>query len=368
MKKKFIGVSLILVIVFSLCACGKKSSDIEYDPFDYVKLGQYEGVEVTLNKSDYEVTDEKIEEEMISLCLPSSDFVPDDTQTVVKEDSIVNVDYTGSVNGKEFQGGSAQNVWIDVKNNCDAESSTSYIEGFSKGLVGAIVGTTAISEVTFPKDYQASDLAGKDAKFEFKINSIAKQLTIEQITDDYLKENTEYTSVEQLREVAKSSLESELQMQKTKDTRKAVIDVVQANATFTGLPEEVVDLKIEEYLDSYKKAYVKSGSLEKNLKEVYGISLEEFKESVKEDVSDNLKTQIVYEAIAKEKNIEVDESGFEEYCKKIALANGFESVENLYKAYGIDKDKESGEKYLKNVYLCNKALDYCVEKAIIKEL
>ncbi|HAP03899.1 MAG TPA: peptidylprolyl isomerase, partial [Lachnospiraceae bacterium] len=97
-------------------------------------------------------------------------FAEDKTQKTVKEDSIVNVDYKGIKDGEAFQNGSASDVTIDVKNNQDASSGTGYIDGFTDGLVGAKVGETVSSKVTFPENYQASDLAGKEVTFEFTVN------------------------------------------------------------------------------------------------------------------------------------------------------------------------------------------------------
>lgn len=94
------------------------------------------------------------------------------------------MDYTGYLDGDAFDGGSATDTMIDVANNCDATQKTNYIDGFSDGLVGAKVGDEVSSDVTFPENYQSSDLAGKKTTFKFKIKGIYKPVTMDTLTDD----------------------------------------------------------------------------------------------------------------------------------------------------------------------------------------
>ena len=149
-----IGLVVALALGLSACSCSKdttttnstsKGSEAssDYNPLDYVTLGQYKGLTVDINKADYEVTEDKIVKKEMELCNGDAEFEPDSSKTIVKKDSIVNVDYVGKLDGVPFEGGTAKNVWIDVGNNCDASSGTKYIDGFTNGVLGGRVGDSA---------------------------------------------------------------------------------------------------------------------------------------------------------------------------------------------------------------------------------
>ena len=122
-------------------------------------------------------------------------------------------------------------------------------------------------------------------------------------------------------------------------------------------------------MNQYKEKYVeKGGTLEDYILKNYKLSIDEFKEQLREEIENNLKNELIYEAIAKEQNITVDEAGFIAYAELQAKNNGYSSVDELYKAYGDDNDKESGKKYLEKIYLCNKAVDFCVNSAVVTEV
>lgn len=375
--RRVIAIALITVLAFIMvgCSCSKnnnssnsESSDSkDYKALDYVTLGRYEGVVIELNKADYEVTDDKVNEKMKEMCGSDNTFEADPSKTVVKSDSIVNVDYVGKLNGTPFSGGTAKDVWIDVKNNSDAEKGTKYIEGFTNGISGARVGTKAEYEVTFPENYSSKDLAGKTVIFEFTINSIAKDKT-DELTDAYVKEHSSYNTVAELKAAATSQLTSELAEQKQKDIKNKVSEAVMANCTVKSLPESMVNKRLDEYMKYYEKRYASGNtSLSSVIQNNYGLSLDEFKQQVKSEIEAELKKQIVFEAIAEDQGMTVDQAGFDEYVNKLMSSNGFESKETMYKYYGDGSDPKTGEENLKTTYLSDKALDYCVSKAVINE-
>lgn len=375
--KKVLGITLAVALCLGLCSCSCSNKDgsnvttsevVDYNPLDYVTLGQYQGLPIQLSAADYAVTDDKINSKMQSMCGANNDYEVDASKTVVKNDSIVNVDYVGQLDGVPFDGGSAQNVWIDVKKNADAKSGTQYIEGFSNGVVGARVGTKADYGVTFPANYPKSDLAGKYVVFTFTINSIAKDPSAN-LTDDYVKQHSSYQTVAELREAAKAEVEKEMASNKQQDIRNKVMEAVATNCTVNSLPKGEVDKKVDSYMNQYKEKYVeKGGTLEDYILKNYKLSIDEFKEQLREEIENNLKNELIYEAIAKEQNITVDEAGFIAYAELQAKNNGYSSVDELYKAYGDNNDKESGKKYLEKIYLCNKAVEFCVNSAVVTEV
>ncbi len=374
-----IGLVVALALGLSACSCSKdttttnstsKGSEAssDYNPLDYVTLGQYKGLTVDINKADYEVTEDKIVKKEMELCNGDAEFEPDSSKTIVKKDSIVNVDYVGKLDGVPFEGGTAKNVWIDVGNNCDASSGSKYIDGFTNGVLGGRVGDSADYDITFPQNYGSANLAGKHVVFTFTINSIAKDVK-QTFTDDYVKSHSTYQSAQELYDAAKKQLEDELAQQKSKDISDNVKKQVLANCTVKSLPGGLVDDKVEEYLNTYKESYKKAGQdFEKSVQNDYKLSMSEFEQQLRQEVEESLKENIVFEAIAKQENITVDQAGFDSYCKNLASSKKLTSVDELYKMYGKDGDKADGEKYLKNIYLCNKALEFCVNSATVNEV
>ena len=374
-----IGLVVALALGLSACSCSKdttttnstsKGSEAssDYNPLDYVTLGQYKGLTVDINKADYEVTEDKIVKKEMELCNGDAEFEPDSSKTIVKKDSIVNVDYVGKLDGVPFEGGTAKNVWIDVGNNCDASSGTKYIDGFTNGVLGGRVGDSADYDITFPQNYSSANLAGKHVVFTFTINSIAKDVK-QTFTDDYVKSHSTYQSAQELYDAAKKQLEDELAQQKSKDISDNVKKQVLANCTVKSLPGGLVDDKVEEYLNTYKESYKKAGQdFEKSVQNDYKLSMSEFEQQLRQEVEEMLKENIVFEAIAKQENITVDQAGFDNYCKNLASSKKLTSVDELYKMYGKNGDKADGEKYLKNIYLCNKALEFCVNSATVNEV
>ena len=373
--KKIVAITLTAALALGMAGCSCSSSgtsgsttssaDVKYSALDYVELGQYEGVTVEIDKARFEVSDSNIDSKMRELCSSGSSFEADPNQDVVTVNSIVNVDYVGKLDGVEFDGGAAQDVWIDVANNCDAESGTSYIDGFSNGVVAARVGTVASYGVTFPENYGSSELAGKYVVFDFTINSIAKDITY---TDAYVQEHSDYNTVDELRAAATAEVESEAAEKKQAAIESAVTAAVMENCTVKSLPEKAVDARVNEYMKYYENRYANGSSLSQMVQTNYGMSLDEFKQEIRSGIESELKTQLIWEAIAEKQNITFDEAGFAAYAQKLATDNGFGSVETMYPYYSDGEDAEAGESYLKKIYVCQKALDYCVSKAVVNEV
>ena len=379
MKKVLcIGLVVALALGLSACSCSKSSTTsnnttktedkADYNPLDYVTLGQYKGVGVDINKADYEVTEDKIMKKELELCGGDIKYEADSSKSIVTKDSIVNVDYVGQLNGVPFEGGTAKGVWIDVANNSDAESGSKYIDGFANGVLGARVGDSADYDITFPENYGNANLAGKHVVFTFTINSIAKDVSAN-FTDAYVKEHSSYTSAAQLYDEAKKQVEEELSASKNEAISAKVQETVLKNCQVKSLPEGLVDTRVQGYIEMYKETYKKAGQdFEQSIKNDYKLSMSEFEQQLRQEIEESLRESIVFEAIAKQENITVDDQGFTEYAGKLMSKNNLGSLDELYEKYGTTaKDVEGGMKYLKNIYLCNKALELCVNSAVVNE-
>ncbi|MFQ6878677.1 MAG: trigger factor [Oscillospiraceae bacterium] len=375
MKRKTAAFALCGLMVFALAGCGgengpdtgaaKTSEDVEYDVNDYVTLGDYQNLEVQIT-GDYTVDQSDVDAMVDNLIASAAPCVEDPSQTVVAADSLVNVDYVGKKDGEAFDGGSASDVTIDVATNSDVSSGSGYIEGFSAGLVGAHVGDTVDCNVTFPENYSAKDLAGQPVVFTFAVNYIGKPVTRDTLTDDYVSEYFQTDTVDEFLDTVEAYVNQTAQYSRQNEINTAVMEAVVDNATVEDVPQELLDLRVQEYTDQFEAAYCSDGtSLEDYLDTNYGMTVEEFTEQITETMRENLITQLVFEAVADKEGIELDEEGFDDYCDSMMEGNGFNSREDLYAAYGPTED--AGKSYLQKIYVCSRACEFCAGSAVVTE-
>ena len=383
MKRKTVSILLVCPAIAAISGCGSKpgnnsgtealtegtetgnpnaSINIEYNVDDYVKLGDYKNVEVTLNEADYQVNDETVKnyvEQMISYYSP---YQTDESKKVVEKGDVVNVNYVGKKDGEAFKDGTADNQLIDTATNSNPAMGTGYIEGFSDGLIGVNVGDTVDWDVTFPEDYGNEELKGQKATFTFTVNSIQKPVKADEIDDKFVKENFGAETVDAFYSDIRSYLDQEAEAKKVSDTRSAVINVLTERCEVTGYPEGMLDARLDEYVEGFRKQYCSDGTelgefLEKN----YNMTQEDFENESREYLETNLKQELIFEAIAKKEKVEFDQEGFNQHVSTIMSNGGFATAEEVYESYG--SDQASGEKYLKRVYVDNKALSLVVDQA-----
>ena len=337
------------------------SMDIEYDVMDYVTLGDYSNIEITLKEDDYKVTEEDKENyanQMISYYLPYED---DESKTVVEAGDVVKVDYVGKKDGVAFDGGSAEDQLIDTANNSNPTTGSGYIDGFAEGLIGGKVGETIEHPVTFPQDYQNEELAGADAVFEFTIKAIEKAVTKEDLTDEIVQETFQIESVEEFDQQMSEFLESQAEVNKETDMRTAVIDQMVEKSTISGFPEGLLESRVEEYISQFTKQYCSDGTTLADYLAQNGTTEEQFRQEMNTYMEENLKQEFVFEAIAKQENITFDEDGFKEYVDNLLSNGGFSSEEDIYLTYGTSV--EAGKAYLEKIYLGNLACEKIVKTA-----
>lgn len=384
MKRKTIAVLLCCMALAAFAGCGGADSkesvqdtetvqgtetadavysvDIEYDISDYVTLGDYKNIEVTLNEEDYAVTDESLNlyvDQMIARYQP---YVPDTSKTVVEQGDVVDVDYVGKKDGVAFDGGSAENTLIDTGTNAEATSGNGYIDGFSDGLIGASVGGTIDCEVTFPDDYQSEELKGQTVVFTFTVNAIEQPVTRENLDDAYVKENFGSESVEEFYQTARAALEQQMEQTSQSDIRNQVIDSITEVCTVDRFPEGLLEARVQEYIDAFQEQYCTDGtSLADFLEDTYGSTEEEFYSQTTEYMEENLKEELIFEAIAEAEEIEFDQDEYDAYIQNLVANAGFLSEEAMYESFG--PSKEAGEKYLKKIFMGNKACTLVSETA-----
>lgn len=380
MKKRFLAFALACAMVFTVTACGKSDSsdstkkdskqeskkeqaEIEYDVNELVTLGDYKGIEVTLD-GEYEYTDEGFDKYVADTISEANIYVEDNSQKEIKEDSIVNVDYVGSKDDVAFEGGSAEDQTLDVAGNCAAGTTQGYIEGFTAGLVGHKVGEEVAYEVTFPKEYGNADLAGQTVVFTFQVNYIAKAISsVDDLTDDIVSEKFSYDTVDEYIDSLKEAYNTKLESNLKSDTETAVLNTLNNNCKVSKVPEDLLQARLDLILEMQDKQYQAYGTTLKDYLTSMGYDYDEEVAKIKANVEESTKTELILEAIAKAENIQVDESAYKKFVTKIYTQMGYSDETSFYKDFSVPG--YGGEKYFKLAYLTEKASDFCVDNAVV---
>ncbi len=327
-------------------------SILDYDPADQVKLPKdYMNMKIKLEDS-YLVTDDQIKEYAESMLMYSPSYEAID-KTTVEDGDIVNLDYSGTIDGEVFDGGTAEDQHLTI-------GSGSFIEGFEEQLVGKEVGTEFDINVTFPEDYASDVVAGKDAVFHINLKSICEEKTItyDELTDDYVAENfTMYgvSTVDEFKNMISQQLQSENQSQQQQDVQTAVIDNLVADSEVT-VPDGLVDKQIEQAKKGMEQQAEMYGmEMEEFMTTYYGMSLDEYIEQVRPDIEDSVVERLILQAIIKDQKIEVETADY----------NSFISDYSNY--YGMERDEIieifGGQREMILSYAENKALEAVMSAA-----
>ena len=384
MKKRFIATALIATMVLSMTACGGKDSDTESQGKEtaqkrsgqyeldtdklVTKLADYKKFDIQLTQ-DYAVTDEKINANLDAILAQASGNYKEvtDRDTIEKGDYVL-VDYTGYLDGEAFDRGAAQNQYVYVSDD------NGYIPGFTDGLVGAKVGTTVTSDVTFPDPYTNNpDLAGKETQFEFVIHGIytMDKLTKDNLTDEIVEKNFKdaygVSTVDELKDYAKNYTQQYMDYQKNSEVVTLVKKYMIDNST-VEVPEEYLELRLNEYIAQFEKKNVTSDykDLDDYLTKTYNMSLDQAKEEWKSLMTDTIKTELIFEKVAHEEGLKVEDESLKKYIDSSVQNYGFSSEEDLYNSFG-NGNTDEGKVYIERLYLINTAIDLVVKNANIKE-
>lgn len=384
MKKRLLALLLCMTTVLSMTACGTDKevtedtenistetveltglAKYEFNYADYVTLADYSAIPVELAET-YEVTDEDVKNYLAEWFEYYGPFyTADETKTVVSEGDIVNVDYVGKLDGVAFEGGTAPNQNIDVSGNCAAGGATSYIEGFTAGLMGAEVGTEVDCDVTFPENYGSADLAGKAVVFTFTVNSIQREMSFEEIDDAFAKEHASAESKEAMYEKVRTIIEEENAYYKMEDS---VMDIQQYlfDTCTVDIPADYFADILEAYRNTFIQQYCEGdeSKLEEVLSTEYQTTVEQAEESWREVVTTEIKTEFILGAIAREMGMELDTAQYEAELAERVAYYGLESADAMFESYGYG-DITFGEKRMKEMYLQSKLLEKLAETAIV---
>ncbi len=327
------------------------ANEIAYTALDYVTLGEYNGIEVTV-EGDYTVTDEDVVEEVNAEIESAGDYLVETEKTVVEEGDFANIDYVGKLDGVAFDGGTASGYDLEI-------GSGTFIDGFEDGLIGVSVGETVDLELTFPEDYSSEDLAGQTVIFTVTVNSIkeAQEVTYDTLTDDYVSSMMNYDTVDEYLEAVRTSLEETMESTKESDTQTAVLEALVANSTINGYPDGIIELRVQQQLEYYEKYASYYGVDLETYLSAMGTSVDEYTALLEENMSSSVDKEMVLLAIAETEGFDTDEEAYAAYVANIVESNGFTDEETLFEMYAED--------YVKRMYCQDTAMDFAIENAVV---
>ena len=273
-----------------------------------VKLGAYKNLEVSVDLSK-EVTDEdvnaRIERERNNLAeLVLKDGAAAEGDTVV-------IDFVGSIDGVEFDGGKGDNFSLGL-------GSGQFIPGFEEQLVGHKAGETVDVLVTFPEDYQATDLAGKEAKFVTTIHEV-KEKEVPALDDELAKDiDEEVETLDELKEKYRKELAERKEAAYKDAVESAAIDLAVENAEIVELPEEMVHEEVHRSVNEFLGNMQRQGISPDMYFQITGTTQEDLHKQHEADAEARTKTNLVIEAIAKAEGFEASAEEIEAEITSLA--------------------------------------------------
>lgn len=317
-------------------------ADIDVDKC--VVLGDYKGI--TVEKSIVSVSDEDVEKE-IQTALAS---YPVEVERAAQEGDTVNIDYVGTMDGEEFEGGSDQGADLQL-------GSGQFIEGFEEGLIGAVKGETRTLDLTFPQEY-TQDLAGKEVQFTVTVNAVKAPL--EEPTDEWVASSIEgYYTLEEYKAGIRSEQEENNKANAEEQVRYTAWTQVVENCTINEYPETLVEMGRELYRQQ-AALYAKYAGMELDaFIETSGLTQEEFAANTEEYGKDIAAQALVNQAICTAEGFKIGDEGYKTALEKMLAEYGC-TEEELINIYGRDNVEQS--------IMMNRVSDLILENATITEV
>ena len=270
-----------------------------------VTLGEYKGV--TVEKAETTVSAKEVNEKLAAELEKNARVV--DVDREIKKDDIANIDFVGSVDGVEFEGGKGEDYPLTI-------GSGTFIPGFEDQLIGHKAGETVDVKVTFPENYGAKDLAGKEALFVTTIKTV-KEKQVPAADDEFASEVSEFDTLDEYKKDLKKTLKEEKEKAATTTNERNVIAKVVENAS-VEIPAPMLEAQLDNMLYDYQTRLAQQGIPMDQYLKITGQTVEQIKDQMKESAEKNLKTSLVIEAIMEKENITVAEERVDEEFKKIA--------------------------------------------------
>ena len=310
-----------------------------------VTLGEYKGVEV--KREHTLVTEDEVNAEIEKERNKQAAEVSVDNRAVAEGDT-VNLDYSGSVDGVKFAGGTAEAQTLKI-------GSHTFIPGFEEQMVGMNIGEEKDLEVTFPEEYHAKELAGKKAVFHVKVNGIT-ETQLPALDDDFAKDISEFDTLDEYKADVRAKLEAQAAERDNNAFTNAVIEKVMENAT-VEIPEAMVERQIDSMVRNFEARLAQQGLKLADFIKYTGQDEKSFRNQYREQAEKSVRANLVLEAVENAENFEATEEEIDAEIVKFAGQIG-QDVENLKKNL-----TEGDREYFKADVIRDKAVKFLCDNA-----
>ena len=310
-----------------------------------VTLGEYKGVEV--KREHTLVTEDEVNAEIEKERNKQAAEVSVEDRAVAEGDT-VNLDYSGSVDGVKFAGGTAEAQTLKI-------GSHTFIPGFEEQMVGMNIGEEKDLEVTFPEEYHAKELAGKKAVFHVKVNGIT-ETQLPALDDDFAKDISEFDTLDEYKADVRAKLEAQAAERDNNAFTNAVIEKVMENAT-VEIPEAMVERQIDSMVRNFEARLAQQGLKLADFIKYTGQDEKSFRNQYREQAEKSVRANLVLEAVENAENFEATEEEIDAEIVKFAGQIG-QDVENLKKNL-----TEGDREYFKADVIRDKAVKFLCDNA-----
>src|SRR5699024_1909532 len=308
-----------------------------------VELGEYKGLEV--EKQNTELTEEELQESIDHQLGHLAEMVVKEDGAVENGDT-VNIDFDGYVDGEQFEGGQAEGYDLEI-------GSGSFIPGIEEQLVGVKAGEEKDVTVTFPEEYYAEELAGKEATFKTKVNEI-KYKDVPELNDEIANElDAEANSVDEYKDNLRKRL-AEQKATEAENTQKEEAINKATNNTTINIPEAMIKTELDRMVQEFGQRMQQQGLNLETYFQISGQDESQLREQMKDDAEERVKTNLTLTAIADAEEVEVSDADIDKELEKMSEQFNI-SVEDIKQTLGSTD-------IVKNDVRIQKVIDMLVEE------
>lgn len=311
-----------------------------------VKLGKYKGI--SLEKTEYKVTDTEVEEELNRMAERNSRMISV-SDRAAEDGDVTIIDFVGSVDGVEFEGGKAENHELEL-------GSHSFIAGFEEQVVGMKIDEVKDIKVKFPEEYFSKELAGKDAVFKVTLHEIKKK-ELPKIDDEFAKDVSEFDTLKELKEDIKAKKEKQNEEKSKAELEEKAVKEVSAISE-VDIPNGMIEVELDNMEQDMDRRLAYQGVTFEQYLQMLGKTKADFRTESKEPAVESIKMRLVLEAVCKDAKIEASEEEIDSKLTELAESYG-RKLEDL-------KNNEDLIEHVKANITSEKAINLIIDNAKVK--
>lgn len=276
-----------------------------------LKLGDYKGLKV--EKKTAEVSDDDVQQQLVHMLDRQADMVEAEDGAAVQASSFITLDFKGFVDDEAFEGGEGKDYPLQI-------GSHSFIPGFEEQLIGAKIGEEKDVKVTFPAEYHAAELAGKESLFKCTVRSI-KEKVVPVMDDDFAKKASTFQTLDELKADVRQKLEKSAADKVERENKDAIMQLASDNAT-VDIPEVMVDNRVTSMIQELSLRVEQQGMKLEQYLQYTGMDIAKIRESYREAAEKNVKMDLMLEQVAKAEEIKVEAADLDAEVEAMAKTYG----------------------------------------------